>query len=124
MTNLVDTSLATINTSITFGQVLTYAYLFAVATFLFVLWKTSRDDNNKFHWIDIVSGPDGSASLTRILQLVAGVTGTWVVVQATAGKWLNVDIFAVYLAAMGISEGFTKWIQSKNQQQQTTPDKE
>ena len=26
---------------------------------------------------------------------------------------LTVDIFGVYLAAMGISEGFTKWFQSK-----------
>jgi hypothetical protein len=101
--------------SIQLGSALTYGYLIAIVLLVIVLIKMSVSTSNKFHLIDTVSNTDGSASLTRMLQLIAGVTGTWVILQATAGKWLTVDIFGVYLAAMGISEGFTKWVNSKNQ---------
>lgn len=107
------TFLETIVTQITVGKVLTYGFLFALIVFFMLVWKFSKDPNSKFNWIDLISNPDGSASLTRTLQLIAGLTGTWVIIQSTVGKWLTVEIFTVYLAAMGISEGFTKWIQSK-----------
>ena len=121
--DFLDTIIANISANITLGKLLTYSFLIAILSFIFVLWKTSKDDSNTFHWIDLISGPDGKASLTRILQFAAGITATWVIIQATIGKWLTVDIFAVYLAAMGISEGFTKWIQSKNQVQQKEEEK-
>jgi hypothetical protein len=73
----------------------------------------SKDSNQKFHWIDLISAPDGTASLTRILQLAAGITGTWVIIQSTIGKWLTVELFLVYLGAMGISEGYTKFLNAK-----------
>lgn len=107
--------LNTVLAEITVGKMLTYGFLIAIMGFILLLWNLSNDKSNRFHWIDMISNPDGSASLTRSLQLAAGITATWVVIQATIGKWLTVDIFGVYLAAMGISEGFTKWIQSKQQ---------
>ena len=100
-------------TQITVGKLLTYGFLILIMMFMVVLWNFSKDPKTKFHWIDLISNPDGSASLTRLLQLAAGITGTWVIIQSTIGKWLTVEIFTVYLAAMGISEGFTKWIQAK-----------
>lgn len=99
--------------TVTPNQVLTYGFLFAILVFIFFVYTTSKDTNQKFHWIDLISGPDGSASLTRILQLSAGITATWVIIQSTIGKWLTVELFLVYLGAMGISEGYTKFLQMR-----------
>jgi hypothetical protein len=105
--------LSTILFSLTVGQLLTYGFLLAIVIFIIAIILISRDSRVKYRLIDLISNPDGTASLTRLLQLSAGVTGTWVVIKLTLANTLTVDIFGVYLAAMGISEGFTKWIQSK-----------
>lgn len=106
--------LDTILLELTVGNLLTYGFLIAIVVFIWAILSISRSkSNDKFKLINIISNPDGTASLTRILQLSAGVTGTWVIIKLTLADTLTVDMFAVYLAAMGISEGFTKWIQSK-----------
>lgn len=102
--------------TITLGKLVIYAYLVLIIVALAVLIKLSRNPNTKFNLISIVSNPDGSASLTRILQLAAGVTATWVIINYTINLKLGVEMFATYLAAMGISEGFTKYLQSKGKQ--------
>lgn len=99
--------------TITLNKLVIYAYLVLIVMLILVLWQASKRPQTKFNLISIVSNPDGSASLTRILQLTAGITGTWVIINYTINLKLAVDMFAVYLAAMGISEGFTKWVQSK-----------
>ena len=98
---------------VTVGMLLTYGFLLLIGVFMWFLFKLSSDKNNRFHWIDIISNPDGSASLTRVLQFSAGVTATWVIIKLTVNGNLGIEFFGTYLAAMGISEGFTKWIQSK-----------
>lgn len=99
--------------TITLSKLVIYAYLILIILALALLIKISRDKSSKFNLISIVSNPDGSASLTRILQLTAGITATWVIINYTINLKLGVEMFAVYLAAMGISEGFTKYLQSK-----------
>lgn len=99
--------------SVTPNQLLTYGFLFAILAFMFFIYRMSQDNNQKFHWIDLISDKEGAASLTRILQLAAGITGTWVIIQSTIGKWLTVELFLVYLGAMGISEGYTKFLNAK-----------
>lgn len=106
--------LDTILFQLTVANLLTYGFLLAIVLFIIALIVISRGTaNDKYKLIHIVSNPDGTASLTRLLQLSAGATGTWVIIKLTLANTLTVDVFAVYLAAMGISEGFTKWIQSK-----------
>lgn len=90
-----------------------YAYLFLIVLSIFILWRISTSKESKFNLIHIVSNPDGTASLTRILQLTAGITSTWVIINYTINLKLGTEMFAIYLAAMGISEGFTKYLQSK-----------
>lgn len=109
--------LDTILLKLTIGNIITYGFLIAIILFIIAIIAISRSSSNdKFKLINIISNPDGTASLTRLLQLSAGVTGTWVIIKLTLASTLNVDMFAVYLAAMGISEGFTKWIQSKGKE--------
>ena len=107
------TTIVNFLSSVSAGHALTYGYLTLICVIIGVLLKMSSDKNLKFHLIDTISNPDGTASLTRMLQLTAGLTGTWVIVQSTIGKWLTVELFMVYLGAMGISEGFTKFINAK-----------
>lgn len=101
---------------VTVGKLLTYGFLLLIIVFMWYLLKTSSDKANKFHWIDIISNPDGSASLTRVLQFSAGVTATWVIIKLTVNNNLGIEFFGTYLAAMGISEGFTKWIQYRTKE--------
>ena len=105
--------LSTILFSLTVGKLLTYGFLIAITFFIITIIIISKNPAFKFRLIDLISNPDGTASLTRILQLSAGVTATWVIIKLTITGTLGVEMFGVYLAAMGISEGFTKWIQSK-----------
>lgn len=56
---------------------------------------------------------DGELSTTKILQLVGGVTSTWIVVKLTLTTGINWDIFAIYLAYVASVEGFSKVISAK-----------
>lgn len=96
-------------------DILNYAFLGSIIIFIFAIIFTSKNSHNKFNLLDLISNPNGSASLTRILQLAAGVTGTWVIIKITLAGTLTYDMFGVYLAAMGISEGYNKWVQSKKE---------
>lgn len=98
-------------TNITF--IISYGYLIALLLFIALLWRTSKNPNIRFNWVDLISNPDGSASLTRTLQLIAGITSTWVIIKLTITAAVKIDYFLAYLAAMGISEGFNKWIQTR-----------
>jgi hypothetical protein len=105
--------LETILLQVTLGKLLSYGFLLAIGVFIYVVIRFSSNKENKFHIIDTISNPDGTASLTRILQFSAGVTATWVIIKFTVAGTLGTEMFGVYLAAMGISEGFTKYLQSK-----------
>jgi len=99
---------------ITLNAGFTYAFLLFIVVFIIYVIKVSKNSDFNFSLLDLISNPDGSAYLTRILQFAAGATGTWVVIKLTLAGTLSYDMFGIYLAAMGISEGFTKWIQAKN----------
>lgn len=101
--------------SISLNTLLSWLYLLCLAIFVILIFKASQDSKTNFKWVQLISNPDGSASLTRVLQLTAGITGTWVILKLTIGSKLSTEMFAIYLAAMGISEGFSKWVQSKQQ---------
>ena len=94
-------------------DILNYVFLGSIIIFIFAIIFTSKNARNKFNLLDLISNANGSASLTRILQLTAGVTGTWVIIKITLAGTLTYDMFGIYLAAMGISEGYNKWVQSK-----------
>ena len=95
------------------GAALTYGFLISIIIFIITILIISKNTKNSFNLLNILSNPNGSASLTRIFQFAAGVTGTWVIIKYTIAGTLGVEMFATYLAAMGISEGFTKYLQSK-----------
>lgn len=53
------------------------------------------------------------ASITRTGQTIAILTATWIVAKQAALSTLTVEMFAVYLAALGVSEAWSKLIGAK-----------
>jgi hypothetical protein len=54
-----------------------------------------------------------SVSLTKILQLVGGITATWVVIKFTLMNQLNDSLFGLYLAYVAGVEGYSKFVAAK-----------
>lgn len=91
--------------------------LVAVFFFVFLFWKAQR--NRRLDWVDIITRDGKFVSLTKILNLVGGFVGTWVIVQITAAGDMTWDILAVYLAYVASVEGFSKFILAKYQRDDT-----
>lgn len=86
--------------------------LAAIGFFLFLFWKAQR--NKRLDWVDIITKDGGNTvSLTKILNLLGGFVGTWIVVQMTIAGDMTWDILAVYLAYVASIEGFSKFILAK-----------
>lgn len=104
--------IVTLINSISWSVILSIVFLILIAFFIHSLWRISRDTSNKYHWLDMISDDNGRASLTRTLQFMAGITATWIVIKMTIVSTIKIEYFIAYLAAMGISEAFTKFVQA------------
>jgi hypothetical protein len=78
-----------------------------------VLHYINRNPDHAWTWIQMIQDHDGKGSLSRLLQLAGGVTATFVIVHQTISNNLSEEMFLIYLAAVGVSEAFTKWVQRK-----------
>lgn len=69
----------------------------------------------KLDWTDLITarGPDNKVSLTKFLQLVGGVIGSWAVIHTVLHDKLTYDILMVYLAYVASIEGFSKFVAAK-----------
>lgn len=79
----------------------------------YTIYAISKDPSNNWRWRNLISDNTGKGSLTRTLQLIGGLTGTFVVIFQTVKSSLSVEIFGIYMAALGVSEAFTKFISVK-----------
>lgn len=88
-----------------------------------VLFIAHRNKDTRFNAYDFFIDPvTQKASITRTMQVMAGVTATWIVIRLAAHNQLTVDLFAVYLGALGISEAWSKFIGAKYVAPPTPPD--
>jgi hypothetical protein len=85
--------------------------LMLLAIFLFALWRAQRA--NKLDWLDMLTRDGTKVSATKVLQLVGGVVGTWIIVQVTLRGELTWDLFAIYLSYVASIDGFSKFIMAK-----------
>ena len=70
--------------------------------------------NNHLDWADLVrSQGTRNVSLTKFLQLVGGITGTWMVVYTTLHDKLTYDLLLVYLAYVGAIDGWSKFVSAR-----------
>lgn len=93
------------------------SYLPQIAIFISlvaILYSAHKSTESNFNIFDYFIDPaTGKASITKTLQLTAGLTATWVIVKLAVNNNLQVDMFTTYMAAMGISEAWSKFIGSK-----------
>lgn len=97
-----------------YHQVNSYALLIGVMQLfvLYLFWKAQKRPT--FDWVDMVVSKDTNrVSLTKFLQLVGGLTGTWIMVYVTLHDKLTYDVFVIYLTYVGACEGYSKYIAAK-----------
>lgn len=75
------------------------------------LWRAQI--KGKLDWTDMITRDGTKVSTTKILQLVGGVVGTWIIVQVTMQEKLTWDLFAIYLGYVASIDGYSKLIMAK-----------
>lgn len=92
--------------------------LFIFFTILFLVLHALYDHNkNKkeiWQWKQLISEPNGTASQTKVMQLIGSITGTFVVIYQTVQNSLMSEVFIAYLAALGLSAGFSRWLKRQD----------
>ena len=92
-------------------------YLPQIAIFISliaIIYSAHKSSESKFNIFDYFIDPvTGKASITKSLQITAGLTATWVIVKLAMNNTLTVDMFGVYLAALGVSEAWSRFIGAK-----------
>lgn len=91
------------------GTLNIYAVILCVLLIIFIyaIWKSP------LNWTDMITRDGNKISATKILQLVGGVVGTWIMIQATLGGTLTWDLFGIYLTYVASIDGFSKFMLAK-----------
>lgn len=82
-----------------------------VAWILYLAHKNATHNFNIFDYF--MDENTGKPSVTRPLQMLGGLTATWIVVKMTVNQTLTAEIFAIYLAAVGLMSGVSKYFGAK-----------
>ena len=90
-----------------YGAMLLIFFLF----FMAALWRAQR--RGQLDWTDMITRDGTKVSTTKILQLVGGIVGTWIMVQMTLQEKLTWDLFAIYLGYVASIDGFAKLVMAK-----------
>lgn len=97
-----------------------YAVLlgFMILLVLYAIRHAQKDPASDFNWSDLFTSVDQTsgkrmASATKILQIIGGITGTFIVIKLTFQNNIGFEIFATYLAYVASIEGFSKFMIAK-----------
>ena len=97
-------------------------HLSAIGVLLIILWYAHKNSAHSFNGFDYLVDENGKASKTGLGQMFAIFTGTWVIVNLTVDGKLTEGIFGLYLAAMGMMAGFSKWTTAKKTKKTDEPE--
>lgn len=86
--------------------------IFTVLAGLFILFVRIQM-SNKLDFADMITKDGRTVSLTKVLQLIGGVTATWVIIKVTLMGNLEMDLFLVYLGYVASIEGFSKYVAAR-----------
>ena len=78
---------------------------------LYLFWRIQRTE--KLDFADTITKDGRSVSLTKVLQLVGGVTATWIMIKLTLTGGLTEALFGLYLTYVGAIEGYSKFVSAK-----------
>ena len=82
-----------------------------LAGILFLFWRIQRSE--KLDFADILTKNGKSVSLTKVLQLVGGLTATWIMVRLTLTGGLTEGMLGIYLTYVGGVEAYSKFVAAK-----------
>lgn len=85
--------------------------LFALAGLLYLFYRIQKTD--KLDFADMITKDGESVSLTKVLQLLGGITATWVIIKLTSSGTLTEAVFGLYLTYVGAIEGYSKFVSAK-----------
>ena len=68
--------------------------------------------SSDFEWLDLISS-GGHLSLTKTLNMIGGLIGSFIVIKMTLQSTLTPEIFLIYLAYCAGTEGFSKYLSAK-----------
>jgi hypothetical protein len=74
----------------------------------------------RLDFADMFTKDGRKVSSTKVLQFVAGIASTWVIVKTGLAGTLTSEIFSIYLIYMGSIEGFSKFIAAKYNYNETS----
>lgn len=77
----------------------------------FLFWRIQRTE--KLDFADLITKDGRSVSLTKVLQLLGGVTATWIMIKLTLTSGLTEALFGLYLTYVGAIEGYSKYVAAK-----------
>lgn len=78
---------------------------------MLLLFQASRKG---YTCLDLVTDKgSGKLSLTKVLNLLGGLVGTWVVVRMAMDRTLGWDVFTAYLLYCASTHGFSNYLSAK-----------
>lgn len=89
-----------------------FALLAGTIVFL-VIFRTAHK-SGKLDWTDMITSKGtNKVALTKFLQLVGGITATWIMVYETMKGELATELFLIYLCYVGAIEGWSKFVAAR-----------
>jgi len=86
--------------------------LFLGLFFFYLLYKANRQKN--LVWTDLITMKGTNfVSLTKLLQLIGGIVGTWLIVKLTLQEKMTPDYLMIYLAYVGAIEAWSKFVSAR-----------
>jgi hypothetical protein len=76
-----------------------------------MIWRANT--RGQLNWTDMITSRNNKVSLTKLLQLVGGITGTWIMIFMTLDGKLSSEILMIYLTYVGAIEGWSKFVAAK-----------
>lgn len=77
-----------------------------------IFWHTHKI--GKLDWSKVIThAGNDEVSLSKCLQLVGGITGTWMCIYLTLHDKMTYDILLVYLGYVGCVDGYSKFLNAK-----------
>lgn len=95
--------------------VLIIGFIIAIFYTFYIVQK-----NKLLDFTDLLTNDGRKVSGTKVMQVIAGIASTWVIIKTGLQGTLSAELFAVYLAYMASVEGFSKFIAAKYNYKETS----
>lgn len=88
-----------------------------LAVFVFIAYVFIKAQYKKqLDWRDLITRTNtNKVSLSKVLQMVGGITATWVIIKTTVvtNGQLSWELFTAYLAYVGSVEAYSKFVANR-----------